>query len=492
MAITMKYDKPTALRIRDFLLKQGLTVEGTYGLMANLYTESGFRSNNAQNSYMTKMGITDEIYTARVDSCEYKDFVIDKVGYGLAQWTSSGRKQALYNYSKSNNVSISNETMQLDFLMKELSTSYKPTLNVLKTSHSIRDCAKYVMTKFERPADQSENAQNKRADYGEQLYKELNDVKGSDNDMAYTNSSLVSYVKLSPNKSVRTHKIDTITIHCMAGNLSVETCGNVFSKSSRQASSNYGIGSDGRIAMYVEEKDRSWCSSNSANDNRAITIEVANDGGAPDWHVSDKAMESLIKLCADICKRNGISKLVWSTNKSDRVNHKNGCNMTVHRDYQNKSCPGAYLYNNHSYIASEVNKILNSSSTPSQSQSSTNTSISVNQFKPLKGNPAHFAEIIKNIKLALNTDYGLKFTIDSSINDILLINLGNVVLSTVSYKKNITYALQQLLAWWGYNVTIDGIYGNGTKSTVSLFQSQVSITKTGNTTKEFWYKILGK
>ena len=173
MAITMKYDKPTALRIRDFLLKQGLTVEGTYGLMANLYTESRFRSNNAQNSYMTKMGITDEIYTARVDSGEYKDFVIDKVGYGLAQWTSSGRKQALYNYSKSNNVSISNETMQLNFLMKELSTSYKSTLNVLKTSHSIRDCAKYVMTKFERPADQSENAQNKRADYGEQLFSDL-------------------------------------------------------------------------------------------------------------------------------------------------------------------------------------------------------------------------------------------------------------------------------------------------------------------------------
>ena len=175
MAITMKYDKPTALRIRDFLLKQGLTVEGAYGLMANLYTESGFRSNNAQNSYMTKMGITDEIYTSRIDSGEYKDFAIDKVGYGLAQWTSSGRKQALYNYSKSNNVSISNETMQLNFLMKELSTSYKSTLNVLKASHSIRDCAKYVMTKFERSADQSENAQNKRADYGEQLYKELND-----------------------------------------------------------------------------------------------------------------------------------------------------------------------------------------------------------------------------------------------------------------------------------------------------------------------------
>ena len=98
--------------------------------------------------------------------------------------------------------------------------------------------------------------------------------------MAYTNSSLVTYKKLSPNRnSPRNHKIDTITIHCMAGNLTVETCGNLFAASSRQASSNYGIGSDGRIALYVEEKDRSWASSNAANDNRAVTIEVANDGG---------------------------------------------------------------------------------------------------------------------------------------------------------------------------------------------------------------------
>lgn len=118
--------------------------------------------------------------------------------------------------------------------------------------------------------------------------------------------------------------------------------------------------------------------------------------------------------------------------------------------------------------------------------------LSINKFTPLKGNPAHFAEIIKNIKLALNTDYGLAFTIDSGINDILLVNLANVVLSTSAYKPNITYALQQLFVWWGYDLKLDGIYGNGTKSTVTLFQSQVGIPQTGTTTKEFWYKILGK
>lgn len=173
-------------------------------------------------------------------------------------------------------------------------------------------------------------------------------------------SSLATVVVESPNKSSpRMSKIDTITIHCMAGNLSVESCGALFAKSSRKASSNYGIGSDGRIACYVGEEDRSWCSSNRANDNRAITIEVANDGGADTgWHVSDKAYKALISLLVDICRRNNISKLVWSNSKSDRVNHKNGCNMTVHRDFANKSCPGDYLYSLHSKIAKEVNSYL--------------------------------------------------------------------------------------------------------------------------------------
>ena len=175
-----------------------------------------------------------------------------------------------------------------------------------------------------------------------------------------SNSPLVNYTKISPNKSSpRNHKIDTVTIHCVVGQCSVETLGNVFAPTSRQASSNYGIGYDGRIGMYVEEKDRSWCSSNAANDNRAITIEVASDTKEP-YAVNAKACVALIDLLVDICKRNGIKELVWSTNKADRVNHKNGCNMTVHRDYANKSCPGTYLYERHAQIASEVNKRLGS------------------------------------------------------------------------------------------------------------------------------------
>lgn len=181
-----------------------------------------------------------------------------------------------------------------------------------------------------------------------------------------SNSKLISYTKISPNRtSPRNHKIDTVTIHCVVGQCSVETLGNIFAPTSRQASCNYGIGADGRIGMYCEEKDRSWCSSNAANDNRAITIEVASDTKHP-YAVNAKAYAALIDLLVDICKRNGIPRLVWSTSKADRVNHKNGCNMTVHRDYANKSCPGEYLYSRHAQIASEVNKRLGSTDTRPQ------------------------------------------------------------------------------------------------------------------------------
>lgn len=174
--------------------------------------------------------------------------------------------------------------------------------------------------------------------------------------MTYTNSLLVDYTRISPHRGSRNgHVIDTITIHCAAAQASVETLGSLFQ--TKQASANYGIGADGRVGMYVEEKDRSWCTSNNANDARAVTIEVACDNRHP-YAVKDAVYKKLITLVADICKRNGIAKLVWSTDKYDRMNHKGGCNMTVHRDYENKACPGQWLYERHGQIAAEVNKRL--------------------------------------------------------------------------------------------------------------------------------------
>ena len=187
-----------------------------------------------------------------------------------------------------------------------------------------------------------------------------------------SNSSLVSYTKLSPFYTTRQNKIDHIIIHCMAGNLSVETCGNLFQTA--EASSHYGIGSDGRIGQYCKEEYRAWTTggtypgtntpirvngiSGADLDHRAVTIEVANDSDYPELHITDKAMQSTIKLCADICKRNGIKELKWKGDKQ-YVGQVDVQNMGAHRWFAAKSCPGDYIYDHMGYIASEVNKILN-------------------------------------------------------------------------------------------------------------------------------------
>ena len=171
-----------------------------------------------------------------------------------------------------------------------------------------------------------------------------------------SNSSLVNYIRISPNRtSPRYGTIKNIVIHHMAGNLSVETCGNVFAPTSRQASSNYGIGSDGRIGMYVEERDRAWTTGNQI-DHSSVTIEVADDKIGGGWHSSDKAMNALVNLCVDICRRNGIKRLNYTGNKSG--------NLLMHKWYQATDCPGAYLESKFSWIANEVNKKLNGQTDP--------------------------------------------------------------------------------------------------------------------------------
>lgn len=179
----------------------------------------------------------------------------------------------------------------------------------------------------------------------------------------FTNSPLVNYVKMSPNfTDKRNHIIDIITIHCVAGNCSIEALGELFANPNRQASSNYGIGSDGRIGLFVDEEDRSWCTSNKQNDHRAVTIEVANITGAPEWNISHAAYKSLILLCVDICKRNGKNKMLWFNDKDKTLSYNPAANemlMTAHRWFAAKACPGNWLYNNMGKIANDVNAILN-------------------------------------------------------------------------------------------------------------------------------------
>lgn len=187
--------------------------------------------------------------------------------------------------------------------------------------------------------------------------------------MAYTNSPMVSYTKLSPNHSgQRTHSIDRITPHCVVGQCSVETLGNIFLPVSRQASSNYGIGPDGRVGMYVEEKNRSWCSSSNANDQRAVTIECASDTTEP-YAFRDVVYQTLIKLCVDICKRNGKTKLLWLGDKAKTLNYNpkpDEMVLTVHRWFANKSCPGNWMYARMCDLAKKVTAALGGNTNPAK------------------------------------------------------------------------------------------------------------------------------
>lgn len=187
--------------------------------------------------------------------------------------------------------------------------------------------------------------------------------------MAYTNSSLVSYTKLSPNHSgQRTHSIDRITPHCVVGQLFAESICGCFTSPSRQASCNYGIGTDGRISLCVEEKNRSWCSSSNANDQRAITIECASDMSEP-YAMNDNVYASLISLCTDICRRNGKKKLLWFGDKNKTLNYapkSDDMVITVHRWFANKSCPGNWLYARLGDLAAKVTANLDGSTSPTE------------------------------------------------------------------------------------------------------------------------------
>lgn len=187
--------------------------------------------------------------------------------------------------------------------------------------------------------------------------------------MAYTNSSMVAYTRLSPNHSgQRTHSIDRITPHCVVGQLSAESICGCFTSPSRQASCNYGIGADGKVSLCVEEKNRSWCSSSNANDQRAVTIECASDKTEP-YAMNSKVYDSLIKLCTDICRRNGKKKLLWLGDRNKTLNYTPKSDemvLTVHRWFANKSCPGDWLYARLGDLAAKVTAALGSLSSESK------------------------------------------------------------------------------------------------------------------------------
>ena len=201
-----------------------------------------------------------------------------------------------------------------------------------------------------------------------------------------SNSPLVTYTRITKNKtSPRNQKIDTITIHCIVGQWTAKQGCDYFATTDRQCSANYVVGKDGSIGLSVEEKDRSWCSSSASNDNRAITIECASDSYEP-YAINDKVYKSLIKLCVDICKRNGIKKLMWKADKS-LIGQVDKQNMTVHRWFNSgKSCPGEYIYSRLGKIANEVNAQLGAKNTTTAASKKSNTEIAKEVIRGSWGN----------------------------------------------------------------------------------------------------------
>ena len=236
-----------------------------------------------------------------------------------------------------------------------------------------------------------------------------------------SNSSLVNCTVLSPNHSgTRTHSIDRITPHCVVGQLSAASIGGCFASKSRQASCNYGIGTEGGVCLIVDEANRSWCSSSSDNDQRAITIECASNKTDP-YTMNSKVYTKLIELCVDICKRNGKKKLIWIADKDKALAYKPKSNemvITVHRWFANKSCPGDWLYSRLGELAKEVNTRLNG--TPSKPTAPTSTAFKVRVT----------ADVL-NIRAGAGTGYKIK---------------GQI--SETASKKNV-YTIVEVQNGWG-------------------------------------------
>lgn len=414
-------------KIWNFLMELIGNVYGVSGLMANLFKESGLNPKNLENFCERKLKeagkpyCTDETYTAAVDSgqigrAEFLNPLPGKqYGYGLAQWTSVGRKAGLYDLVKSKNVSIGDLETQLEFLAVELKGKYKAVLNVLKAATSIRESSDIVLIKFEAPADQSNEVKMQRAACGQIYYDKYVAKKGSDKPMGFTNSPLATCTMISPNRTPnRNHAIDTITIHCFVGQVTAKRGCEVFQPTKRGASCNYVVGLDGSIGLCVEEKDRSWCSGGSdkngqpirvngisgkSNDYQAVTIEVASDNTHP-YAITEKAMSALIELCADICKRNGIPKLLWQGDKK-LVGNITKQNLTVHRWFDARSCPGDYIYGRLGEIADRVNAKLGASGTAASPKPVTVTAPAAVPYK------VRITITDLNIRKGPSTDYGI-------------------------------------------------------------------------------------
>ena len=298
-----------------------------------------------------------------------------------------------------------------------------------------------------------------------------------------SNSPLVSHTMISPNKNTpRNHTIDTITIHCVVGQLSAEGICGCFRNTAIGASCNYAIGADGRIGLCVEEKDRSWCSSSPANDNRAVTIECASDTTHP-YAINDKVYRSLINLCADICQRNGIKALKWKADKS-LIGQVGKQNMTVHRWFANKACPGDYIYNRLGQIASEVNARLGNDVGTVYTSITGTARATVEQMRAYikKKNPKVAQSVLKMIPLYISEGAAEGIRGDVAFAQSCL-ETGNFTFkgSAVTLDQN---------NFCGMGVTANGMKGNSFKDPKTGIRAQIQHLKAYASTQPITQKCV--
>ena len=349
-----------------------------------------------------------------------------------------------------------------------------------------------------------------------------------------SNSPLIVHTRISPNSSIRTAKIDSIIIHHMASTaLTIEACGAEFARPERKASSNYGVGTDGRVALYVEESRRSWCSSNWQADDHSITIEVQNSTKTPNWEVSDKALEALIELCVDICRRNNIPKLNFTGDKSG--------NLLMHKWFAATACPGPYLGSKFPYIAEQVNTRLSGAVAPETAEKQeTKPSTPAGIYRVQVG--AYSSKAFADAKLASMKQKGIadafvvsveddlyrlqvgpfatKAEADARMAELKKIGISGYVTTlggssedpapstsdteeVVDVKVSVlkkgakgeqVKALQALLLGYGYDIGrtgVDGSFGSVTDTAVRKYQSRNGLTTDGSVGPATWRKLLG-
>lgn len=355
----------TEKRVWDFLKRNGMTDAGAAGCMGNFQAESGVSFTAVEKAKLQKLGMTAAQYLQGVDGGTYSRdrFIHDGVGFSLYQATYWTLKADLYDLAKARGTSAADESTVLDSFMAALKKYAPAVLKTLQSTDSVQEASDAVMLKFERPADQSAAARTRRAGYCRTFWEKYRNTEGGG---GMGISSLAGYVNTNHVNQTKPRRGTVLYIipHCYVGQVTAKQGVDGFLPGSRGASSHYVVGKNGDIGCCVDEKNRAWTTGGdktcmgwkgSSIDHYGVTIEVACDTVHPYW-ITDAAYGALVRLMADIAKRNGMGRLVWKADPS-LVGQPEQQNVVVHRWFASKACPGDYIFNRLGDICAKANAI---------------------------------------------------------------------------------------------------------------------------------------